>query len=368
MNAGHVLLALAGDAMLGRGLDQILPRPGDPRLEELVVTDARRYVALAEAVNGPIPRPVRVDWPWGEALTVLDEAQPDARLINLETAVTRSDDFAPGKPVCYRLSPANVGAVVAGRPDVCVLANNHVLDFGVAGLKETVRSLAAAGLTSVGAGHDRQAAERPAEVPLAGARLLTFACAMDCSGVPPTWAAGEGRPGVAFLRCGSRSGVGGLAERIDARRGPGDLVVVSVHWGTNWGDEVPRAHRRVAHELIDAGADVVHGHSSHHPRPIELHRERLVLYGCGDLINDYEGIPGHASYRPDLRALYLVHLQRGTGALAGIRVVPLRARRMRLEQASAADAAWLRERLDRVSRPFGARFHLEEGDLALSSS
>jgi poly-gamma-glutamate capsule biosynthesis protein CapA/YwtB (metallophosphatase superfamily) len=110
----------------------------------------------------------------------------------------------------------------------------------------------------------------------------------------------------------------------------------------------------------------VHGHSSHHPRPIEVYRDRLVLYGCGDLINDYEGIRGHEAYRPDLRALYLARLHRGSGALAGLSIVPLRARRMRLERASATDATWLRDRLDRVSRPFEARIQLDDGDLTLS--
>ena len=84
---------LCGDVMTGRGIDQILPHPGDPALQESVVTDARTYVTLAERVNGPIPRPVPYAWPWGDALSVLDELEPDVRLINLETAVTTAQRF-----------------------------------------------------------------------------------------------------------------------------------------------------------------------------------------------------------------------------------------------------------------------------------
>ena len=127
--------------MTGRGIDQILPHPGDPELRESVVADARAYVSLAEQVNGPIAAPVDFAWPWGEALQVLDEFAPDIRLINLETTVTVGGDFAPAKAVHYRMHPANVGCLTAIRPDACALANNHSLDFGYRGLADTLDAL-----------------------------------------------------------------------------------------------------------------------------------------------------------------------------------------------------------------------------------
>jgi poly-gamma-glutamate synthesis protein (capsule biosynthesis protein) len=87
-------LFLCGDVMTGRGIDQILPHPGDPRLHVPIVDDVRDYVALAEHLNGPIPRPVEVAWPWGDALDIVDDLAPDVRVINLETSITTSDDFA----------------------------------------------------------------------------------------------------------------------------------------------------------------------------------------------------------------------------------------------------------------------------------
>ncbi len=98
-----------GDVLTGRGVDPGLPFPGDPELRERYAADARAYVRLAERAHGRIPRPAGFAWPWGDALGVLEEAAPDVRVINLETSITRSRDFAPGKAVHYRMSPGNVG-------------------------------------------------------------------------------------------------------------------------------------------------------------------------------------------------------------------------------------------------------------------
>ncbi|MER6431852.1 CapA family protein [Streptomyces sp. NPDC059688] len=359
MHEGRLTLFLAGDVMLGRGVDQILAHPADPALREDWVHDARDYVALAEAASGPIPRPVDPAWPWGEALPALDRAAPDVRVLNLETAVTADGDFAPGKGVHYRMNPANLPCLAVARPDVCTLANNHVLDFGTRGLADTLGSLTAAGLRTAGAGPDPDTAWRPATVPLrTGGRLLVLSFGMPSSGIPHSWAATAERPGVALVAAPTERAAALLADRLRARRRPGDLVVASVHWGSNWGHTVTRAEIRFARALVDAGVDVVHGHSSHHPRPVEVYRDRLVLYGCGDLVNDYEGIGGHERYRDDLRLLYLASLDSGTGRLTGLRMVPLRARRMSLTHASARDTAWLRATLDRHGRDLGTRVDL----------
>ncbi|MFD2687512.1 CapA family protein [Streptomyces phyllanthi] len=350
MGGDVVTLFLCGDVMLGRGVDQILAHPGDPALREEYVADARSYVRLAESVNGPIPAPVEPSWPWGDALRVLEEAAPDARIVNLETSVTRRNTFAPWKAVHYRMHPANLPALAVARPDVCVLANNHVLDFGRPGLAETLDSLAGAGLRVVGAGRNADEAYAPAAVPLAGGgRVLVFALGAPSSGIPPDWAATADLPGVAYVPELSAAAAEAVVRHLRRAKGPGDVAVVSVHWGSNWGYRVPRDQIRFARALVDGGADIVHGHSSHHPRPVEVYRDRLILHGCGDFVDDYEGISGYEEYRDDLRLAHLVSVAPGTGRLAGLRLVPLRARRMRLEPAPAADRAWLRATLDRVS-------------------
>jgi poly-gamma-glutamate capsule biosynthesis protein CapA/YwtB (metallophosphatase superfamily) len=360
-------LALCGDVMLGRGVDQILPHPGDPTLREPYLRDARAYVGLAEDANGPIALPVDFGWPWGDALPVLRDS--DVRVLNLETSVTGRGEFADGKGIHYRMNPGNLPCLTEVRPDVCALANNHVLDFGRQGLTDTLDALDAAGVRVAGAGRNAGKAGRPAIVPApGGGRVLVFSVGTASSGIPPTWAAGPDHPGVAYLPEPSRAYADRLVELAGLVRRPGDITIASIHWGSNWGYRVPREHVRFAHALIDGGIDIVHGHSSHHPRPIEVYRDRLVLYGCGDLVNDYEGIGGYEEFRDDLRLLYLARVDPGSGALLGLRMVPMQVHKMRLRHSQENDTAWLRARLDEACRTFGTRvLPGEDGALALSS-
>src|SRR3981189_2709130 len=165
---GHlVTVFLCGDVMTGRGIDQILPHPSHPRIYEEAVSDARTYIALAEEVNGPIPRPVNLSYIWGDALAELQLVAPDVRLVNVETSVTRTDKPWP-KGINYRMNPANVGCLTAAGIAVCVLAHNHVLDYVRSGRVETLETLQRVGLKTVGAGRTLEEAHRPAVVELAG--------------------------------------------------------------------------------------------------------------------------------------------------------------------------------------------------------
>ncbi len=260
-------LFLCGDVMTGRGVDQVLPHPGGPELREPHVGDAREYVRLAERASGRIPRRAGFSWPWGDALRIIDNLAPDVRVINLETSITRSSRFAPGKAVHYRMSPGNVPCVAAARPDACALANNHVLDFGRRGLADTLDALSGAGLRAVGAGRDAAEARRPVAVPVPGGRrVVIFSCGTGSSGIPAGWAAAPGRPGIDLLPDLSGATADDVADRAQAVKRPGDVVVVSIHWGSNWGYDVDPDQVRFARRLVDGGVDLVHGHSSHHPR------------------------------------------------------------------------------------------------------
>jgi poly-gamma-glutamate capsule biosynthesis protein CapA/YwtB (metallophosphatase superfamily) len=347
-------LFLCGDVMLGRGIDQILPQPCDPALHEDYVQSALEYVQLAEVANGSVKRPVAPAYVWGVAIDELKQARPDARIINLETSITRSEDFDP-KGINYRMSPENAVALAAAHIDCCVLANNHILDWGRAGLLDTLTTLKHLGIKSAGAGRTLEEARAAATLPISGkGRVLVFSFTAVTSGTPRNWAAASGAAGVNLLSDLSDATVHRITDRIIRDHRPGDVVVVSIHWGPNWGYEVSNAQRRFAHALIDnAGVSIIHGHSSHHAKAIEVYQNRLILYGCGDFLNDYEGIRGYEDYRDDLAVMYFVDIAVTSGTVSGIELIPLCIKQFQLVPASASDTDWIQQTLDREGRHFG---------------
>ena len=362
-------LFLCGDVMCGRGIDQMLAQPCSPEIYEDYMRSAEDYVWLAEQANGPIPRDGGSSYVWGAALEQLKRMQPDARIVNLETAVTRSNDHEH-KGINYRISPENAACLTAAKLDCCTLANNHVLDWGRAGLKETLATLQKLNIKTAGAGRNNEEARAPAMLNLSKARLLVFSFGSPSSGVPVDWAATDDAPGINLLADPSETSALRVAEQIMALRRPDDLVIVSVHWGSNWGYHVPNEHMIFARSLIDkAGVSIIHGHSSHHPRPIEIYRDRLILYGCGDFLNDYEGIRGYERYRDDLTLMYFADLDPTGGSLQALTLVPLRIKNFRLSTPSQRDIEWIQATLDRECRRFGTGVTLApEGRLEVATS
>src|SRR5262249_34513625 len=141
-----------------------------------------------------------------------------------------------------------------------------------------------------------------------------------------------------------------------------DVIILSLHWGKNWGYEIPAEQRSFAHALVDkAGIAVIHGHSSHHAKAIEIYGKGLILYGCGDFLNDYEGIRGYEEYRSDLALMYFVDIVPETGALAALAIVPRQIRKFQLTRPSRGDLEWVQQTLDRESRQFGSRVDMKPG-------
>jgi len=357
-----ITLFLCGDVMAGRGINQILPHPSDPAIREGYMKDARGYVEIAEKANGPIPRSVAPGYIWGDALDELEKVAPDVRVINLETSVTQSDDYWKGKEIHYRMHPGNIDCITAAKIDVCSLANNHVLDWGYAGLKETLETLRKAKIRGVGAGMNVSEAESPAMIEIEGkGRVVIFAFGSPTSGVPLNWAASQKGPGVNLLRNVLDDTTQRIRKRVQEVKQDRDIVVASIHWGGNWGYHVPQEEIDFAHQLIDeAGVDMIHGHSSHHVKGIEVYRDRLILYGCGDFLNDYEGIGGYEYYRGDLGLMYFATMDPSTGKLVQLQMTPTQIRNFKVNRPSREDALWLANVLGREGKKFGTRVKWDE--------
>lgn len=355
-----VTVFLCGDVMTGRGIDQILPHPGDPVLYESYMQSAEGYVELAEHANGPIEYPVDFAYIWGDALEEFERLRPAGRIINLETSITLSNAAWPGKGIHYRMHPANVSCLSAAKIDCCVLANNHVLDWGYDGLTETLETLRQAQIASAGAGSQDADAEAPVRLRVRPeTSIAVFAFGTETSGIPARWAAGPAQPGVNLLRDLSARTVDRIKQLVHEATAPADIVIASMHWGANWGYTVPAEHIAFAHALIDdAGIDIVHGHSSHHVKALEVHNHKPIMYGCGDFLTDYEGISGHEAYRGDLTLMYFVSLDAATKHLTRLEMTPMRLRRLRVNRASRPEAEWLQQVLNREGKKFATSVDL----------
>ena len=287
--------------------------------------------------------------------------QQALRMSDTECALRMSEDAAD-KAIHYRMHPANVACLTAAEIDCCGLANNHALDWGSAGLLETLRTLRRVGIRTTGAGRGRSEAETPAAVSVTGAgSILVFSYGSPTSGVPRGWAAQHDKAGVAALPDLSPASAHRLAALARAMRQPGDVIVLSLHWGGNWGYAIPPEQRAFTHRLItEGGADIVHGHSSHHPKGIEVFEDKPILYGCGDFLNDYEGISGYEEFRSQLVLMYFVTMGRASASLTEFEMTPLEIGRFRLNRVSQRDARWLRDRLEREGASLGTHVKLND--------
>ena len=201
-------------------------------------------------------------------------------------------------------------------------------------------------------------------LPAAGnGRVLVFAFGLASSGIPLAWAAGQNRPGVNLLPDLSAKAVRHIQRKIQEVKRAGDIVMVSIHWGGNWGYDISSRQTRFAHRLIDdGGVDIIHGHSSHHVKAVEVYRDRLILYGCGDFLNDYEGIGGYEKFRADLSLMYFATVNSANGKLVSLQMTPTRIRRFKINRASGEEAIWLMNTLNREGASFGTRIKLDRNN------
>jgi poly-gamma-glutamate capsule biosynthesis protein CapA/YwtB (metallophosphatase superfamily) len=320
---GAFYIVLVGDVMLGRLIDQLRPtHVENPSEHEIVSGFARRMPMLSSYCART---------PWGNTLRLFRSAH--LNLINLETSVTTHDRPWPHKAFNYRMHPANVDFLTEAKVDYASLANNHTLDFCEPGLVETVDTLAKTGIEFAGAGKTREKAVMPAELclrrgpdggrhPQGGGVSKEEATVSEqgatyrvhvysASDHPSDWkviptfhffdytSAERGRLKAQLVSYShshdSESGGGGGNSNCD-------LKVFSVHWGPNYQLIPDPEIRSLAHFLIDeCGVDVVHGHSSHHIQGVETYKGKIIIYGCGDFVDDYSI---DQKFRNDLGAVW----------------------------------------------------------------
>jgi len=246
-------LLLLGDCMLGRLVDEVLE-------------------------NAP------PEYPWGNTLPILHAA--DWRVCNLECVI--SDRGTPWsaypKAFHFRSAAKNIAVLETARINAVSLANNHALDYSYDAMFQMLEILDRAGIVHSGAGANLEQASQLATAQVSG-RKLGF---LSFSDNEPGWEATADRPGIFYVPIDLNDRrARNLFDGVREQRRAVDSLIVSAHWGSNWGYTPPREHVDFAHALVDAGADLVFGHSSHVFRGIEFYKGRPILYGAGDFVDDY---------------------------------------------------------------------------------
>jgi poly-gamma-glutamate capsule biosynthesis protein CapA/YwtB (metallophosphatase superfamily) len=214
------------------------------------------------------------DYPYTEVKNLLQ--RPDLTVGNLETPVTENGDPQDKKYV-FRSSPQALPSLVEAGFDLVSLANNHVLDYGIQGLLETLDHMNKVNLPIVGAGRNDQEAYQPVYLKRNGQRIAFVGLSRV---IPePSWGASHQQPGVAVTYNPERA-----LQSIEKARGEADLVVVLVHWGIEL-DDTPEAYQvELAHQYIDSGADLVIGSHPHVLQGLESYKGKWIAYSLGNFI------------------------------------------------------------------------------------
>jgi poly-gamma-glutamate synthesis protein (capsule biosynthesis protein) len=264
-------------------------------------------------------------YPWG---TMLEKLQAlDGLIINLETTITRQTHAVP-KVFNFKADPRTIAALQEARVTVANLANNHSLDFDIEGLAETLAILHTAQIQTIGAGMTLEAAQQPAIIEKNGVKIGVIGCTDN----EPSWAASQNKPGTFFV---DNNNLPILLDQIAKIRPHVDILIISYHWGPNWDDNPSLAIQERAHVIIDAGVDIIHGHSNHIVQGIEHHQHGIIIYGAGDFVDDYAVDP---LKRNDYGALYTVAIR--NKKVESLTVIPTQITNMQVNKAdpSATDA------------------------------
>lgn len=285
---------------------------------------------------------------WGTTLPRLREL--DALVGNLECCVSDRGERWPDKTYYFRAPPSFAApALKAAGASFVSLANNHVLDYREPALRDTRTHLADAGISRAGAGTNADEALEPATFEAGDLTVAAFGLTDQST----AFAATDDGPGTALARLDpavreTRALVGDALDRV-ADRDP-DLVVASLHWGSNWETEPRRVHERFGRWLVDQGVDVVHGHSAHVLQGVEVYEGRPIVYDAGDFVDDYVSYRDREGVRNKRSALFELVVR--DGDLDALDVTPTE---IVDETATLADgevAEWVRETVAERSAPY----------------
>lgn len=312
-----IVLAAAGDVMLTRGVGRVIDEMG-------------------------------VDHPFERVKGLISRA--DVAFCNLETSISTGGTPIPGKGIWFRSRPEAATALARAGFDIVSLANNHILDYDTPSLLDTMNYLARVGVRYAGAGRNIEDARAPSVIEVlapSGQIRVAFLAYNELSFVywtsayPRMFAATDTVPGTAPMVRAQ------ILEDVKKARELADLVVVSLHWGTEYVSWPSKTHRKLARDIIDAGASLVLGHHPHVLQGFEVYRGGLIAYSLGNFIFDQRGLSRSQSL--------ILAVGLGPEGPLWAQLIPVLIRRGQPAPAAGEAGEQILRKVAFISRPFGTK-------------
>jgi len=304
-----VSIGFMGDVMIGRTVNQVMDQNG--------------YAYI-----------------WGNMLPILK--QNDLNIINLETTLTTSNERVP-KVFNFKATPDKVEALSLANIDVANIANNHILDFNVSGMRETIQTLDKAKILHVGAGMNEAEAREPVIITKKGIKIGIIGFTDN----EPSWESVGEKPGTNYVKVGN---INKIKEDVSKLRDKVDILILSIHWGPNMRQKPTKEFIDFAHNIIDLGVDIFHGHSAHIFQGIEIYNNKLIMYDTGDFVDDYAVTQ---ELRNDRSFLFQVNVTKK--GIKSVKLIPILISNMQVNKLDDKDAQVVIKKMQSLSKEFNTK-------------
>lgn len=218
-----------------------------------------------------------IDYPWEDVSQITSEA--DISVVNLETSVSTRGETKKPKGFGFRSAPETLLGLKNSGIDLVSLANNHIMDFGNDALSDTLTSLSNYDIKYVGAGENLSQAEKLVTIESNGNTIgyLAYTSILPWK----EWSATETSSGAAPLYPNNYDDI---LQTINIANDTVDILVIMLHWGTEYQNTPNEWQIELAHKMVDNGADLIIGHHPHILQGIEFYEETPILYSIGNFI------------------------------------------------------------------------------------
>lgn len=309
----NMIIGFTGDVMIGRLVNQVISEKG-------------------------------YSYPWGNILQLLHKN--DLNIINLETTLTKSEKKVT-KVFNFKSDPDKVQTLIEGKIDVVNLANNHILDFNQEGFFETLKILEQKNIKYVGVGKNIDEARKPIIIKKDKTKIGIIGYTDN----EPGWIATKTKPGINYIEVGNIEKVINDIKDIKTQV---DLLILSIHWGPNKIERPTKEFINFAHQMIDAGVDIIHGHSAHIFQGIEIYKNKIIMYNTGDFVDDYMVYP---DLRNDHSFLFRVKII--NSKIKNIELVPVIISNMQVNLAKENEAQEILNRMKMLCSEFKTKVEIK---------